>query len=338
MSDFTLSITKWYRQNKRNLPWRNTSDPYKIWLSEIILQQTRVDQGLAYYEKFIRHYPTVIDLANTDEHNVLNDWQGLGYYSRARNLLHSARMVRDDFNGKFPDNYHDISKLKGVGRYTAAAIASFAFGEKKAVVDGNVYRLLSRCFDIATPIDSTAGVKEFQALADELITDENPGEHNQAIMELGSVICSPKPQCDLCPLSDQCLSRANSTINDRPVKSKRTKVRDRYFHYLVYSDGKETFLEQRRHKDIWQQLYQFPLIELPSANQTPVKDTLKQASFSSETVTHVLSHQRIHAIFHHFNHLPDVPGESWIRVTHDTIQDYPLPRIIDRYLENKPMD
>lgn len=334
MSNFSPSITNWYRQNKRNLPWREQTDPYKIWLSEIILQQTRVDQGMSYYQKFIQHYPKVCDLAQANEQQVLNDWQGLGYYSRARNLHAASRQICNEMQGVFPDNYADIRQLKGVGDYTAAAISSFAFGEAKAVVDGNVYRLLSRYFDIDTPMDSAAGKREFQALADTLLDRANPGEHNQAIMEVGSIVCAPKANCSVCPLNESCLSLQRNTISQRPVKSKKTKVRDRYFHFFLYSDGKSTYLEKRTQRDIWQHLYQFPLVEMESESVSGLQKQLKGLAHSSDEILHLLSHQRIHARFHHFFQLPEQVDENWIKVDTAAIQDYPLPRIIDRYLEN----
>lgn len=334
MHNFSLLIIDWYRQNKRELPWRETRDAYKIWLSEIIMQQTRVDQGLAYYEKFVAHYPTISDLANASEQEILNDWQGLGYYSRARNLHFSAKQIRDSYRGEFPSTYNEIIKLKGVGKYTAAAIASFAFLEPKAVVDGNVYRLLSRVFNIETPIDSAAGQKKFQEIADSLIPVEIPDEHNQAMMEMGAVICTPnQPKCDLCPLSILCEVRKTNTWDKLPVKANKTKVRKRYFHYLIYENKGKTLLEQRTKKDIWEKLFQFPLIETIDEHlgldQLPIKP-----EFKSETIIHKLSHQHIHAVFHHFNGFPDVIPESHIQIEIDAIQDYPLPRIIDRYLEN----
>ena len=271
MHNFPLLIAQWYRQNSRNLPWRNTNDPYFIWLSEIIMQQTRIEQGTSYYEKFTSNYPTINDLANANEQQVLNDWQGLGYYSRARNLHYSAKLVRDEYNGVFPSTFDDILKLKGVGTYTAAAISSFAFKESKAVVDGNVYRLLSRVYDVDTPIDSSKGKKEFQLIADELIPQENPDIHNQAIMEVGSLVCTPKnPNCDECPLNGICLAREKNTVDLRPVKSKKTKVRDRYFHYLIYNDKGETYIEQRTEKGIWQNMYQFPMIEIESGDASDI--------------------------------------------------------------------
>ena len=334
MHSFSPLIAQWYRQNSRSLPWRQTNDPYFIWLSEIIMQQTRVDQGTDYYEKFTSNYPTIIDLANAEEQQILNDWQGLGYYSRARNLHYSAKLVRDEFNGEFPNTFNEILKLKGVGTYTAAAISSFAFKEQQAVVDGNVYRLLSRVFDIDTPIDSSKGQKEFQIVADELIPAEAPDIHNQAIMEVGSLVCTPKnPKCEECPLVDLCLARVNKTIELRPVKSKKTKVRDRYFHFFLYDDNGETYIEQRTEKGIWQNMFQFPLLEIESNAIESTKKQWSHQSKESSEIIHKLSHQNIHAIFHHFDRMPNSINESWIKIKMEDIQDYPLPRIIDRYLE-----
>ncbi len=329
MSDFSLSITNWYRLNKRDLPWRSTKDPYKIWLSEIILQQTRVDQGMSYYKKFVRNYPTIYDLAEAEEQDVLNDWQGLGYYSRARNLHTAAKEVALNQNGVFPNKFTEIKKLKGVGDYTAAAIASFAFNEPKAVVDGNVYRVLSRVFDIDTPIDSAQGKKVFQSLADELIDSNNPAEHNQAIMEFGALICTPKPNCTECVLSDNCIAKQNSTIENRPVKSKKIKVRDRYFHYLIYYKNNNTIIQKRDKKDIWQNMYEFPLIE---SEQVPKEIIISSKKISTER-KHILSHQRIHTKFYHINEIPETLNSDWLVINQSEIQDYPLPRLIDKYLE-----
>lgn len=332
MTDFHLLIAKWYRQNFRTLPWRETKNPYFIWLSEIIMQQTRIEQGTSYYTKFIRAYPTVQDLANAPEQDVLNNWQGLGYYSRARNLHFSAKYITNELNGEFPKTYKEIIKLKGVGTYTAAAIASFAYNEKCAVVDGNVYRFLSRLFDVATPIDSTQGKKEFQILADELIEQAVPEVHNQAMMEMGSIVCTPKPKCDSCPVQTYCQAFQNSTINERPVKSKKTKVRDRFFHYIIYTFEEKTIITQRTEKDIWQNMYQFPLIETTSIDvPSGISDTI---DFSSKVQKHILSHQRIFALFHHVNHAPTVSTAAHLEINKADIQDYPLPRIIDRYLED----
>jgi A/G-specific adenine glycosylase len=329
MTDFSLLITDWFRQNGRSLPWRETSDPYFIWLSEIILQQTRVDQGMAYYHKFTTNYPRVEDLANASEQQVLNDWQGLGYYSRARNLHAAAKMIMSELNGAFPNSYNEIIKLQGVGAYTAAAISSIAFSEKKAVVDGNVYRVLSRVFDINTPIDSTKGKKEFQLLADELISELNPGDHNQALMELGALICTPaKPDCMNCPVNSKCLSFKHTNWSERPVKEKKTKVRSRHFQYFIFDDGEHTIIEKRGDKDIWANMFQFPLQELkePELQWGP-------GVHSSKQIKHVLSHQHIHAVFHHYDKIPSEINDQWMRVKWSDLEDFPLPRLIDKYIE-----
>ena len=335
MSNFSLSIRNWYRQNKRDLPWRETSDPYFIWLSEIIMQQTRVEQGLRYYLKFTSNYPTIDDLAKAEEEDILNDWQGLGYYSRARNLHFSAKQIMLEFNGQFPEAHNDILQLKGVGTYTASAISSFAFGECKAVVDGNVYRLLSRVFNIDFPIDSSKGQKYFQELANELIPNEHPGEHNQAIMEMGALVCTPSnPNCDNCPVESICLSRTNNTINLRPVKSKKTKVKHRFFHFLVFNNGNSIILEKRLEKDIWQNMYQFPLVETDKNSTQEEKKHWEDQTFESEPITHILSHQKILAVFHHLDTSHTEVKSHNVIVRKTKIQDYPLPRLIDKYIED----
>ncbi len=337
MSDFSLSIIGWYRQNKRDLPWRNTKDPYLIWLSEIILQQTRVEQGTSYYLKFKENYPEVADLANATELDVLNNWQGLGYYSRARNLHHSAKHIHEVLNGEFPSEYSEIIKLKGVGKYTAAAISSFAFNEAQAVVDGNVYRLLSRVFDIDLPIDSGKGQKYFQQLADQLIDTEDSATHNQAIMEVGSIVCSPKaPSCAVCPLNDICLGLKNNTIEQRPVKTKKIKVTSRFFHYLVFHFDNKTYIEKRSQKGIWQNLYQFPLIETSVEASEEEKTIWKDQHYESIPIRHLLSHQKIDVVFHHINKKPELIQNNWQEIKLSSIQEFPIPRIIDKYLIEHP--
>lgn len=333
MNNFSLLIRKWYRLNKRDLPWRNTEDPYHIWLSEIILQQTRVDQGLSYYTKFITNYPTIESLANASEQQVLNDWQGLGYYSRARNLQFAANQIIEEFNGVFPNNFKDIKSLKGIGDYTAAAIASFSYGENKAVVDGNVYRVLSRVFAIDTPIDCTEGKKEFQTLANELLSEEAPGEHNQAIMEMGALVCTPKsPKCDLCPISSICASYPNEWQN-RPTKSKKVKIRNRYFHFLIANDNGAIILEKRTNKDIWQNMFQPPLFETDTNIEFQFKHNI---NFVSNEVKHILSHQNIFAKFYHTNDSISLKKE-WHKIKLSDLEDYPLPRLIDKYFEDNLM-
>lgn len=340
MTDFHRLITEWYRLNKRDLPWRNTNNPYFIWLSEIILQQTRVAQGLSYYLKFVDHYPTVVDLANASEQDVLNDWQGLGYYSRARNLHATAKIISNELGGVFPDKYEEIIKLKGVGEYTAAAIASFSFNLPHSVVDGNVYRVLSRVFDVDLPIDSLVGKKYFSKLAQELLSFENPAIHNQAIMEFGAVQCLPSnPDCESCPINTNCLALGSGMINERPVKSKKTKVRNRYFHYMIFQEDGKTILEKRKEKDIWQHLFQFPLVESESEKSFNEMKVLFNEKFGIEPIdfsdqrVHVLSHQKIYARFYIFDTFLLNFSEDMIIINQSQIQDFPLPRLIDRFLE-----
>lgn len=343
MNDFNLLIINWYRQNKRNLPWRITKNPYKIWLSEIILQQTKVDQGLNYYIKFSTNYPTIIDLANANEQQILSDWQGLGYYSRARNLHATAKSIVNDYNAEFPNEYEKILRLKGVGNYTAAAIASFAFNLPYAVVDGNVYRVLSRIFDINTPIDSSKGQKEYILLANELLNKQNPAEHNQAIMEFGALQCTPSnPNCGICPFNQYCLSLKNNTITLRPVKKSKTKVRKRYFHFLHIENKDTIILTKRTEKDIWQNMYQFPLIEKDEQEnlskiqkEIEQKFQLKIHSYKTD-IKHILSHQHLHTTFWrvsedpiYFKNQPD-----FLIVTKDSLHEFPIPRLIDRYLND----
>ena len=342
--DFTKSVINWYSEHKRDLPWRNTKNPYFIWLSEIILQQTQVKQGLPYYEKFVKAYPTIFDLANSDEQDVLKLWQGLGYYSRARNLHFTAKHIANDLNGVFPNTYKEIIKLKGIGDYTASAIASIAFGETTAVVDGNVYRVLSRFFGIDTPINSTKGIKEFKLLASKLIDSEQPAEFNQAIMEFGAQQCKPKrPYCIVCPLQDTCVAFQKNKIETLPVKLKKTKIRNRYFNYLVFIDpDKRTLLEKRTEKGIWQNLFQFPLLE--SEKSLSIKDFETQIkshkilsdkrydiSLYNETdIIHKLSHQHLHTTFWIIN-TQELPTKG---IKFETIHDYATPILIKNFLDN----
>lgn len=341
MADFNPLIKEWYRLNKRDLPWRLTKDPFKIWLSEIILQQTKVEQGLSYYLKFTNRFKTAEDLAKTSEQEVLNLWQGLGYYSRARNLHFTAKIVVNEHKGEFPKTYTELLKLKGVGSYTAAAIASFCFDESVAVVDGNVYRVLSRVFDLEIAIDSSEGKKYFFELAQNLIDKEDPALFNQAIMEFGALQCVPKnPNCEICPLDSICLSKSNGTWMNRPVKSKKTSVKHRFFHFLIFQNDQTTYLQKRSEKDIWQNLFQFPLIETDEdaeLNNFENYSPLHPSKISTEIV-HVLSHQKIHARFYHFNHLPSKINTDWMAVKIAEIQDYPIPRLIDRYLETESLE
>ncbi|MFN5346570.1 MAG: A/G-specific adenine glycosylase [Bacteroidota bacterium] len=347
--DLSQILMDWYRINQRDLPWRRTNDPYAIWLSEVILQQTRVEQGMPYWLRFMENFPKVTDLANADEREVLRLWQGLGYYSRARNLHDAAKVVRDEYNGIFPDQYEQIRALKGIGDYTAAAIGSIAFNLPHAVVDGNVYRFLSRIFAINTPIDSTNGKKEFFVLANELIDKSNPGMFNQAMMEFGAMQCKPSnPDCSVCPFNQYCQSFATNTVSEYPVKSKKTKTRNRYFDFIILSDEKNTILQKREGKDIWQGLYQFPLIESATKNKnkldlskSEVANYLNTNSHkmvkSSAIVKHVLSHQVIFAKFWWINmeSVSTAKDANMIKVPWSQLGDYGMPQLIVKYLESE---
>jgi A/G-specific adenine glycosylase len=266
--NFSAKLLAWAAQHLRPMPWKGERDPYKIWLSEIILQQTRVEQGLPYYERFVAAYPTVTDLAAAPSEAVMRLWQGLGYYSRARNLHSTAQYIRAAHGGVFPATYADIRELKGVGDYTAAAIASFAYELPYAVVDGNVYRVLSRIFGIFTPIDSTQGKKEFAILAQSLLNTSKSADYNQAIIDFGATHCTPThPQCSTCPFNEDCQAflitsqTTDDLIRLLPVKSKKNALKHRYFHYFYFGKNKQIWLQKRSHKDIWQDLWQLPLIE-----------------------------------------------------------------------------
>lgn len=341
--NFSKKLINWYTVNKRDLPWRNTTNPYYIWLSEIILQQTQVAQGTPYYHAFTRQFPTVFDLANANEEEVLKLWQGLGYYSRARNLHWSAKYIVNELDGVFPNTYKDILKLKGVGDYTASAIASICFDEVTAVVDGNVYRALSRIFGIETPINSISGQKEFKALAQQLIDKKQPAIFNQAIMEFGARQCKPKnPDCSICPFKASCLALKENKIDALPVKLKKTKVTNKYFNFVVIiSKNGKTVLEQRKGSGIWQNLYQFPLIETekPSTyNNIKSKieslDVLEDVNFdihlyNDTDVIHKLSHQHLYTKFWIVS--VDKSIENGIDIFN--IKDFPVPILIGNFID-----
>lgn len=338
--DFSTSIQNWYRLNKRDLPWRSVNDPYKIWLSEVILQQTRVEQGTPYYLKFIKAFPTVKQLANASEDKVLNLWQGLGYYSRARNLHHTAKTISSHYNGQFPKSFEEIRSLKGIGDYTASAIASIAFNLPHAVVDGNVYRVLSRVYKISDAIDSGTGKKIFAEVAAEVLDKKNPGNHNQALMEIGSLVCTPQnPKCGECPINHLCLSGTDRTFASYPVKKGKTKVTTRHFHYLFVTDGKKTVLKKRSEKDIWIGLYDFRLIESSSPEDTILKEIalLKPMDVKKDGFfKHILSHQKIEATFWHVRVKKLVANKGEVLINIEDLNDYPMPRLLIRYLESSP--
>jgi A/G-specific adenine glycosylase len=340
MSIFALQITEWYRQNKRDLPWRFTNDPYKIWLSEVILQQTRVDQGLPYYSKFCQYFPDLQALASADEEEVLNCWKGLGYYSRARNLHSTAKFIVNSFNASFPDSYSSLICLKGIGPYTAAAIASFAFNEKVAVLDGNVFRVLSRYFGIDTPVDTFLGKKAFQTLAntliDDLPADNQIAEYNQGIMEFGALQCKPKnPNCENCMLCSSCASYAAGKVEERPLKEKKVKSKKRYFHYLFFKQDDKTIIVKRMQKDIWAGMYDFPLIETDQP-ELPLNllNKIEVDKISGE-ILHHLTHQKITAVFYHIERFPEQLEDNWIVVNTENLSNYPMSRLLEKYLESQ---
>ena len=347
MENMQEIILEWYASNRRDLPWRNGPTPYQVWLSEVILQQTRVSQGLDYYLRFIKRWPSVADLAAASEEEVLKMWQGLGYYSRARNLHHCAKQVMEQHNGKFPADFEQLKQLKGVGDYTAAAIASIAFNLPCAVVDGNVYRVLSRLFDVDTPININEGQKLFATLADELLNREQPGLHNQAVMEFGALHCTPKnPNCLLCPLQAQCLAFSRQTVMQRPVKLAKTKVTTRYFNYLVAKTGDKVYLRKRSGNDIWRNLYDFPCIE--SEKPMSVEEVLASEEFQklfgnvpftvtkvSPVFTHKLTHRTLLAQFIEIklsHEWPPIETKDIFLASERDMENYPIPRLIDLYL------
>lgn len=339
---FNKDLITWYLENKRDLPWRLTTNPYNIWLSEIILQQTRVTQGLPYYRRFISAFPTIQNLAAASQEEVLKLWQGLGYYSRGRNLHETAQYITNDLQGEFPRTYKELLTLKGVGDYTASAIASICFNKPTAVVDGNVYRVLSRIFGIKTPINSSQGQKEFKALAQELIDPKQPATFNQAIMEFGAIHCKPQnPLCLKCVFQERCVAFRSQTITTLPVKIKKTKIKKRYLHYLVFiSNDQKTILQQRTGKGIWQGLYEFPVVEIEGD-----KECFRESSYFKETVSshkptsieqynnkpivHKLSHQHLYTTFW----IVKVEKLNSQSIPLSQINNFPVPVLISKFID-----
>lgn len=341
--EFSNSLIKWYLQNKRDLPWRNTVNPYSIWLSEIMLQQTRVAQGLPYFMAFMEAFPTVFDLANAEEEQVLKLWQGLGYYSRARNLHATAKYIATELKGDFPPNYDQLLQLKGVGEYTAAAIASFAYNEPVAVVDGNVFRVLSRYFNMDNDISDGKTKKEFQILAQELLPNDKAALFNQAIMEFGALQCVPKnPDCGNCIFSSSCAGLQHKKVNILPVKSKKTKVTNKFFNYLILKDIQGNFVVHKREgKGIWENLYEFTLIETPEmSNEINFMNQLKATKFynqfpadicllNTEVIQHKLSHQNLHIQFYILNFDQKIIEAKSL----SEIQKLPFPIVIHNFMQ-----
>lgn len=346
--EFTGKLLEWYHLHKRDLPWRHTSNPYYIWLSEIILQQTRIDQGLPYYTRFIDTFPTVYDLAKASEQEVLKLWQGLGYYSRARNLHAAAREIVLAHQGEFPNNYHDILSLKGIGTYTASAIASIAFRIPVPVVDGNVLRFLTRYFGIMEPIDSGKAKAEVSRQASELIDTDDPGSFNQALMEFGAKQCIPRnPECSVCIFQKECFAFNRNLTEQIPVKGRKTAQRIRYFNYLVIrvKNNSGFYLDKREQNDIWKNLYTFPLIETGKA-VSPEKLRAEKAwkelfinqkikvKKKSTSLKHILTHQLITARFIEVEIEKPLKGD-FVFVEPSSFDKFPLPRLIEKYLQQK---
>ncbi len=339
--EFSNTLINWYLQHKRDLPWRKTQNPYPIWLSEIMLQQTRVAQGLPYFLSFTDAFPTVFDLANASEEKVLKLWQGLGYYSRARNLHKTAQIVANELNGIFPDNYKDLLKLKGIGEYTAAAIASFSYNEAVPVVDGNVFRVLSRFFDVENDISINATKKVFAELAFELMPKNNPAQFNQAIMEFGALQCVPKnPNCEICPFNESCAALQKNKIDKLPVKTKKVKVKNRFLNYLIYKDKKnQTSIQKRTEKGIWQNLYEFPLLEIENlvdldfiSQNINSKYALKSIYLiNNEVIIHKLTHQKLHINFWKI----EIDGILENGLSIDELKTYPFPIVIANFIEKE---
>ncbi|MEP6846148.1 MAG: A/G-specific adenine glycosylase [Panacibacter sp.] len=350
---FTRLLIEWNKQqNKRLMPWKGEKEPYKVWLSEVILQQTRVEQGWAYYEKFIKKYPTIKVLAKAKDEEVFKLWEGLGYYSRCKNLLHTARFIDKNYAGKFPSTYAEIEALKGIGPYTASAIASFCFNLPYAVLDGNVFRVLSRVFGISTPVDSTEGKKQFKALADKVLDKSDPGGFNQAIMDFGAIVCKPAlPACFMCNLNKICIAYKTASVNKLPVKQKILKKKQRWFSYVIFECGGKTLVRKRTQKDIWQNLFEFYLVESASDPvwdkkniadffQTQLGIKQYEVKFITSAEPQKLTHQHITGFFITVK-LQTIPAvlkameNLWL--SDEEINNLPFPGFINQYFEKKNM-
>ena len=339
---FSNTLITWYLLNKRDLPWRKTKDPYFIWLSEIILQQTKIAQGTSYYLKFTNHFKDISQLAKAKEEEILKLWQGLGYYSRARNLHQTAQYIDVHLNGDFPNKYTELIKLKGVGDYTASAIMSICYKKPFATVDGNVYRVLSRYFGISTPINSSKGIKEFKKTAQLLLDTKKPGTHNQAIMEFGALMCKPKkPDCQICPLNDSCFALQKKQVLELPVKTNKVKIKNRYFNFLVIGNNKHIVLRQRTGKDIWKNLFEFPLYESlheitsdEIINSDEFKKLIGQKNYSikkfnQKLILHKLTHQNLYTTFWIIEIKDKLKGSTlW-----ENISNHALPTLIQNFID-----
>lgn len=345
-ADFTRKLLQWNKEsNTRSMPWKGERDPYKIWLSEIILQQTRVEQGLSYYHKFIETFPTVHDLANAPEQEVFKCWEGLGYYSRCKNLIATAKKISGELKGVFPSTYDTIKELKGIGPYTAAAISSFAFNENRAVVDGNVQRVISRYFGISTPIDTTAGKKLYQNLAQALIDPSQPAIYNQAIMDFGAVICKPQlPLCATCIQHPECEAFRHNLVKQLPVKEKTLVKSTRWLYYFIIVSEDNLYIRQRTGRDIWENLHEFVLFEAEGPIDTAfqelpfLKELLHDNPFTVQHISKVykqqLTHQTINGQFITVHASKPLPGSSgYFSVAKAELPAYPFPKFINMYLQ-----
>ena len=343
--NFSDELIYWYQKNKRDLPWRNTTDAYVIWLSEIILQQTRVEQGMPYFYRFIEKYPDVAAFAAANEDDILKLWQGLGYYSRGRNMLKTARQVVEQFGGKFPVEYDKLIYLKGIGEYTAAAISSFSAGEYRAVVDGNVFRVLARYFGISEPINSTRGKKVFQDIANDLLNKEHPGLHNQAMMEFGAMLCKPKsPDCEICPVRSGCYAYIHNAIAVLPQKLKKIKLRERYLNYIVVTTAGSILMNKRGEKDIWANMYDLPLFE--STGRLSPEDVISMPWVKEyfgvdikiinnyPVKKHVLTHQHLHTQFIHIEVRSIKLEQKWFYIDVNNLKNIAMPKIIFIFINN----
>ncbi len=343
--NFPDELIQWYNSNKRDLPWRNTTNAYLIWLSEIILQQTRVDQGKPYYHRFAEKYPNVSSFAAAHEDDILKLWQGLGYYSRGRNMLKTARFIQEHYGGVFPTAYDELIKLKGIGEYTAAAISSFSANEARAVVDGNVYRVIARYFGVDDDINSTAGKKKFQDIANELLNKQHPALHNQAMMEFGAMVCKPKnPACGVCPVRTGCFAFINNATTTLPVKINKVKIRERFLNYFLITDGDSILMNKRDEKDIWANMYDLPLIETTSLLSVNELMALPETiSYFGDKVAvneglaikkHILTHQRLHVRFIKIQQIPIKLKPEWIFIKVINLKKLALPKVIFIFLDN----
>ena len=343
--NFAHELAQWYHQNKRDLPWRHTTDAYVIWLSEIILQQTRVEQGLPYFNRFLERYPTVTDFANASEDDILKLWQGLGYYSRGRNMLKTAQLVEHQYGGVFPSAYNELLKLKGIGEYTAAAISSFSANEARAVLDGNVFRVLARYFGVDEPINSPKGKKQFQQLANEVLNPTAPALHNQAMMEFGAMLCKPKnPACGICPVRIGCEAFKTNATTYLPVKLKTVKIKERFFNYFLIIKNNRILMNKRTSKDIWISLYDLPLVE--TGTLLPANEVMKEPqtihNFGDNVKLtevfglqkHILTHQRLNIRFIQIEKEPINFEPDWFFIEVENLHKLALPKIISLFLTN----